>query len=173
MAKITERTPGGREVLASSEPLRPTSGTFRLGEQDIACAMPPMLWRFRLLKAFVDVDEWSRGALYAAAIGMCWGGPDGPPEQLSRHRRDPIGYGELIFDWLLLQGATIAEITSAGAALINLLGESLPQQEAIDAAADPSGATKEPSTAPSSPSESPGTATRSPATGSHVESSSG
>lgn len=163
-AAITERTPEGRTVLASSEPIRPTAGVFRLGGRDVPQALPPMLWRMRLLQTYNDTDAWGQAAVYAAAIGLCWGAPDGPDPEFAKHRRDVLAYGEAVYDWLVEQGVALADIAQTGVALLQAIGETLPRQSEVDAAAVPSEATTGPSTASSSPSASPGTAIPSPPT---------
>ncbi len=170
--KIVETTPGGKEPLASREQIRPVSGTFQLGALVVPLALPPMLWRYRIVHAWGDEDPWSMAAIGAAIIGLCWGGPDAPEVSFAKHGRDVVSYGEVLYEVLLERGVTVKEMQNAANALIEVVADSLPRPEAIEAAAVPTGATKEPSTAPSSPSVSPGTGTPSPATASADPSSS-
>lgn len=133
-------------------------------------ALPRMATRYRLLRAFAGLGDAPDGvdvlALCSAAIGLCWDGPGGPPVTLEQHRRDVLRYGEDVLDWLVTQQRrTVAQIVAEGRPLLDAVAESLPREEAVQAAADPSEGTGGTSTSSSSASASSGSEIPSTSTG--------
>lgn len=140
-----------------------------LAGKEIATALPRMAWRLRVLEACRTVGEKPStldfAALCCAAIGLCWTGPGAPLARFELHGRDPIRYGEAVLDELLAAAVPLVAVFEPGRALIDQIVASMPREEAVEAAAHPSGVTMGAPTPSSSPSASPGSVTPSTSTG--------
>jgi len=145
---------------------------LNLGGHEITLELPRMAVRYRLLGAWSSLGTSPSGIdaamVCSAAIGLCWSGRNGPPTRLEEHRRDVVAYGEAVFEWLLGQGVPFGDIAAAipaVAAHVERIAESLPREEAVQAAADPTGATGGSSTPSSSALEPSGSGIPSTSTG--------
>lgn len=144
-------------------------GSVTIAGREVAVTLPRMAWRLRVMGACGTLGEKPStvdfAALCCAAIGLCWSGPGAPLSRFELLGRDPIRYGEAVLEELMASGVPLADVFEPGRLLIDQIVASMPREEAVEAAAGPSGVTKGAPTPSSSPSASSGSVTPSTSTG--------
>lgn len=141
---------------------------FEVGGVEVPAWLPLLPQRYALESAyraalgFVDGDqgvpslepnESDFGAVLAAAVALCWGGPvlelvrytdTGPtvvrvppgPRGLRQFGRDVVAFGEASSDALLRRGYALEDVYKAGRACREAMIESIPLQVEVEEAAD-------------------------------------
>lgn len=144
--------------------------TIRIGDQEVPGQLPLMGDRFRLIGArarslgyggdkddddvvpALDADPSAHSAVCCAALAVCWKGEPldlRVPFRALRH--DIVEFGEVAFDALYRAGfRDTGELLTAGKALLIEISESIPSDDEVKEAADPTEAQGEGSTAPTS-----------------------
>jgi len=69
---------------------------------------------------------------FAAALALCWDGPNPPRARLSAHRFDALAYGGAVIDELVDRGASVAEVVGAGLRAWQLCGEGLITSQEVE-----------------------------------------
>lgn len=52
--------------------------------------------------------------VWAACVGLCWGGPKAPRADFAKHRFDVLAYGGAVYDELIARGIPGGDIPEAG-----------------------------------------------------------
>jgi hypothetical protein len=73
---------------------------------------------------------------FAAALGLCWAGPNRPKPRYAAHKYDPLSYGGAVLDDLASRGISIAEINGAGLVAWKLCGDGLLSAQEVAEAED-------------------------------------
>ena len=62
---------------------------------------------------------------FAAALALCWDGPNKPSARLASHRFDALAWGGAVLDELVDRGVPLPEVIGAGLRAWQLCGEGL------------------------------------------------
>lgn len=62
---------------------------------------------------------------FAAALALCWDGPNKPRTRLAAHRFDALSWGGAVLDELVERGVPLPEVIGAGLRAWQLCGEGL------------------------------------------------
>lgn len=107
-----------------------------VGGQTVTLDLPRLIVRHDLYTSLGSGElgrSQTGNRLMAAALMLCWTSGRSKAPHL-RYRGDVLDYGGEVAEFLLEQGATWAEITTAGAAALNLVADSMVTRAAVDAA---------------------------------------
>jgi hypothetical protein len=131
--------------------------TLAIGDQVLPGKLPLMPQRYQMIAAAHELSEEARasrgkrgrhtggaeyelGLVLVAFVGACWAGDPLDCPSLRQHRYDVVAYGEGVMDSLIRMGFDPATVMRAGRAVHEQVVASMPTEEEIEEAADPTGA---------------------------------